>query len=251
MRSDAQIGVDKIMSSWNQIPAIASLTCAEVLEMLQAMCGWDASDLDFKIEYMRKYAGLTEDERFSLGYAKCFVEASMQGFRSAYADLCMETYMSRQVPPMCLPLRFVGWAGVQNDIGPAYEITDSHFTHGTRFFYTDEDIEGSLSDAKRLAKRIARESSGLCNVRAEMISELKTMEDGDGQKHCAVTFALADRKRRELFVNGVPYQSTGQKNPPYVFVLAKAGEFNCILGEMVNGDPDSCFVLAKHQYCMK
>ena len=69
-----------------------------------------------------------------------------------------------------------------------------------------------------------------------------------GMAHWCVTFRLEDTALREIAVNGKPVKPEKGKA---IFILPKAGEFDCMLGEIVHGDPDNAFVLAKHNYCMK
>ncbi len=59
---------------------------------------------------------------------------------------------------------------------------------------------------------------------------------------------MDDAAAREIFVNGQPVKPESGKA---IFILPKAGEFDCLLGEVVDGDPDNAFILARHQYCMK
>ena len=67
--------------------------------------------------------------------------------------------------------------------------------------------------------------------------------------HWCVTFRLEPAAIREIDVNGQPMKP--EKDSGAIFLLPKAGEFDCMLGEIVHGDPDNAFILAKHNYCMK
>lgn len=235
----------------NEIPTFKILNNEQIFKMLNALDD-NSPDRSALMDYMKEYVQFPQDIRYALSYVLSLVESSEGSFYSAYGRLAGEFYLRPKVPPLYLPFRFVGWAGVHNDVGAAYEMANSHFVHGTRFFYTDDDIENSSTEAEWLAERIARESSGLFDVRVERLPEVKCGNDGDGCERFGVTFSISPENSRSILVNGNPYQSVYEGiDRPIVFVLAKAGEFNCMMGEMVNGDPDACFVLAKHMFCMK
>ena len=66
-----------------------------------------------------------------------------------------------------------------------------------------------------------------------------------GQEVTVTTAVVSDG---EIYVNGrIKKPESGKA----LFLLPRAGEFDCMLGEIVDGDPDNAFILAKHQYCMK
>ena len=235
----------------NEIPTFKLLNNEQISKMLNALDD-NSPDRSALVDYMKEYVQLPQDIRYALGYVLSLAESSESGFYSAYGRLAGEFYLLPKVPPLYLPFRFVGWAGVHNDVGAAYEMAFSRFANGTRFFYTDDDIENSSDEAEWLAERVARESSGLIDVRVECLPEVKCGNGGDGRERFGVTFSISPENSLSTYVNGNPYHSVYEEiDRPVVFVLAKAGEFNCMMGEMVNGDPNACFVLAKHMFCMK
>ena len=200
---------------------------------------------------MKEYTDLPEEVQCALGYVSCLLESEADESYSAWDQYCtdiMQKYFEH-VPLMRLPLRFIGWAGKENEIGPAYEIDGTcHIRKESRIFYTDDDIQDSADKAEELAKDIAQASSGIADVRTEQLAQLRMM-DRDSESACwCVTFRLDETSRREADINGKP---AFPENGRAFFILPKAGEFECMLGEMVKSDPDNAFVLAIHNYCMK
>ncbi len=200
---------------------------------------------------MEQYTVLPEEVQCALGYMRCLMESSASGTYSAYGRYAMDMFRHNlgHIPLMRLPLRFIGWGGEHNEIGPAYEI-DSKCYNGSesRIFYTDEDICGNAEYSEKLAGYIAQRSSGIAEIRAEKLEVLRTMNREERKAHWCVTFTLDGTTVHEIFVNGK--QMTPEAGKAF-FLLPKAGEFDCMLGEIVDGDPDNAFILAKHSYCMK
>ena len=64
-----------------------------------------------------------------------------------------------------------------------------------------------------------------------------------------ISFRLSESARKHMIVNHQEIESG--EHGGAIFVLPKAGEFTCMLGEMLNDDPATCVILAKHMYCMK
>ena len=200
---------------------------------------------------MEKMMLLPEEVQCALGFMRCLLESSAGGAYSAYGRYCVDTMRSRmgKVPMMRFPLSFIGWGGKHNEIGPAYEMDRACLSgKDSRFFYTDEDILDSADTVERLAHSVAQASSGIADVRCEKLEELRTMNGDIRSPHWCVTFRMDDAAAREIFVNGQPVKPESGKA---IFILPKAGEFDCLLGEVVDGDPDNAFILARHQYCMK
>lgn len=197
--------------------------------------------------YMEMYEALPDEVQCALGYMRCLLESSMGGTYSAYGRYCMD--IMDQVPLMRLPLRFFGWGGEHNEIGPAYEIDGScGIGAASKIFYTDDEIRGDRDAAEELARGVLQVSSGIADVRAEQLEQLRTMGGEVGAAHWCVTFRLDDSALTEVAVNG---QHAKPEDGKAFFILPKTGEFDCMLGEVVGGDSDNTFILAKHNYCMK
>ena len=200
---------------------------------------------------MEKYTILPENVQCALGYIRCLLESTELGAYSAYGQYCRDLFRHNlgHVPLMQLPLCFIGWGGEHNEIGPAYEIDTKYcICTDSKIFYTDDDIQNSAEYAEKLARYIEEASSGIVDARAEQLEQLRTMNADIRPAHWCVTFRLDDKALKEVAVNGKPVKPEEGKA---TFILPKAGEFDCMIGEIVHGDPDNAFVLAKHNYCMK
>ncbi len=197
--------------------------------------------------YMEIYAALSDEAQCALGYMRCLLESSIGGSYSAYRRYCMD--IMGRVPPMRLPLRFIGWGGEHNGVGPAYEI-DGNCGIGasSKLFYTDDGIRGDRDAAEELARGVLEASSGIADVQAEQLEQLRTMDSDIRSAHWCVTFRLDDAALKEVAVNG---EHTKPEAGKAFFILPKTGEFDCMLGEVVDGDSDNAFILTKHSYCMK
>ena len=233
--------------NWKQVPAFA-MAQQQSKEMIERLLA--AESIEEKDAYMTDYLQKPEDMQCALGYMRCLIESSFAKAYSAYSRYCMEGFERRRVPPMRLPLRFIGWAGSHNDIGPAYEI-DSACLSGadSRIFYIDDDIQNHPESAEWLAKDIAQQSSGIEDVHAETLNSLYTLEGPETGMITGVSFRLSETARRNITVNHREMECG--EHGGEIFVLPKAGEFTCMLGEMLGGDPTACVILAKHMYCMK
>ena len=211
----------------------------------------DAQDAVSTSAAMDQFMLLPEKVQCALGFMRCLLESTADGAYSAYGRHCRDTLCSRMgaVPLMRLPVRFIGWGGEHNDIGPAYELDRACCAGAdSRFFYTDEDMTDRADMAEGLARGIAQASSGIADVRAEILEELRTMGGVNRSPQWCVTFRMDETAGREIYVNGrIKKPESGKA----LFLLPRAGEFDCMLGEIVDGDPDNAFILAKHQYCMK
>ena len=214
--------------------------------------GVSASDFEGRASYMDRYREMPEELQCALGYVRCLVESSTFGSHSAYYRQFKDWIDSGlgRIPSMRLPFRFLSWGGEYGDLGPVYEVDGGcFFDAGSRLFYSDDDIQDRRDWAEELAQGIAAESSGISHVRAELLPELRTVDGGDGEERWCVTFRLDEGARRDVTV-GDERMRAGE-NGSSLFVLARSGEFNCVLGEVVGGDADDCFVLSTHSYCMK
>lgn len=207
----------------------------------------------------------------ALGFVRSLLEAFSGRSHFAYGAAAFEWLYGKQAPPMRQPTRSIGWAGPRNDIGPAHEIDGKCLSNltaeGVRLFYSDEDIAGKPEYAEALAGWIARASSGIEDVRTEMLSGFRAfgpVKSGfrqrsyinarmyvhrDREQCRGITFRLSETHRRNVWVSGAS-MARGEHGGA-LFVLARAGEFNCIPGEMLDGDPADCCVLSRHSYCMK
>ncbi len=233
---------------WMELEA-AKIADPYIKTLFPSMEAEKAEDLAASME---KYALLPETAQCALGYMSCLLEAGMGGSYSAYDRYCMDFMRSRfgKIPSMRVPIRFIGWGGEHNEIGPAYEIDSAcHIAADSRIFYTDDDIQERPDYAEELARRIELASSGIADVRAEKLEVLRTMDSDRKAAHWCVTFRLDQASAREIAINGQPKQA--EKNGISFFLLPKAGEFWCMLGEIVHSDPENAFVLAKHSFCMK
>ena len=233
--------------NWRQLPAFA-MAQQQLPDMIRRLL--DTNSIEQKEAYMVEYTQKPEDMQCALGYMRCMIESSFAYPYSAYGRYCTELFQRRRVPPMRLPLRFIGWAGPHNDIGPAYEI-DSACLSGadSRIFYTDDDIQNRPESAEWLAEAVAQQSSGIVDVQSEMLQSLYTIEGLETGMISGVSFRLSKAASRKITVNQQEMECGEHSGA--IFVLPKAGEFTCMLGEMLGGDPAACVILAKHMYCMK
>lgn len=233
--------------NWKQVPAFA-MAQQQAQEMIKRLLA--AESIEEKEAYMADYLQKPEDMQCALGYMRCLIESSFAEAYSVYGRYCMEGFERRRVPPMRLPLRFIGWAGPHNDIGPAYEI-DSACLSGadSRIFYTDDDIQYRPESTEWLAEAVAQQSSGIVDLRSEMLQSLDTIEGPETGMISGVSFRLSKAASRKITVNQQEMECGEHSGA--IFVLPKAGEFTCMLGEMLDGDPTACVILAKHMYCMK
>ena len=233
--------------NWRQLPAFA-MAQQQLPDMIRRLL--DTNSIEQKEAYMVEYTQKPEDMQCALGYMRCLIESSFAYPYSAYGRYCTELFQRRRVPPMRLPLRFIGWAGPHNDIGPAYEI-DSACLSGSdsRIFYTDDDIQYRPESAEWLSRDIAQQSSGIEDVRTETLNSLYTLEGMEAGMIAGISFRLSETGWRNITVNQREMECGEHSGA--IFVLPKAGEFTCILGEMLDGDPTACVILAKHMYCMK
>ena len=157
--------------NWNELDAV-KISEPHMKVLFQIMDTEDAKQL---FAHMEKYAMLPEEVQCALGYMRCLLESGMGGFYSAYDkySIDMLRYTFGHVPFMRLPLRFIGWGGEHNEIGPAYEIDGRcQISENSKIFYTDDDIQGSADEAEELARYIAQASSGIVDVRTEQLEQL-------------------------------------------------------------------------------
>lgn len=151
---------------------------------------------------------------------------------------------------MRVPVELIGRAGGHNRVGLAYAFDPAGcFDPDSRFFYTDDDIDCGWRKPEGLARDIARLSSGIDDVRVERVNSLRTMKGNVGSKHNLITFRLNPAAKKDVHVDAERREADAQARA--ILVLPKTEGFECMLGEMVAGDPKNCFVLARHSYHMK
>jgi len=191
----------------------------------------DSEDFQQQKAYMEHYAALALPLQAELGYMTGMMRAGLLGATSVQ----YMAYMDRLggLDELRLPMAFCGWAGEHHDLGPAYTIRPECF-EGRKplLFYSDDDILECQEAAEALAKDIVRESAGICDVQV-MEAEMLWFPGEESVTGWAVCFAL------------------DKNDPDPVFVLPKAGEFNCCLGEMLVEVPRRGYMLARNSYCMK
>ncbi len=157
-------------------------------------------------------------------------------------------------------MEFYGWAGQHSEIGPAIRINRDGFPDNqeVRIFYADSDYHGhiwededgkelllneySMWELESLAKSIQNMSSGLTDVKVEML------EPGDGtDPFYAATYRLDEKAVKDIMVVGGK-SFTSKDTGGYLVVFQRYGEFTATLGVLVNGKP---VVLYQDSYSMK
>ena len=234
--------------NWNELFLLnKQVSPEEIVALLTALTEEEPSAME---KYMLNYNAMDSQRRAVLGYCAAFIQTDINGFKDPYAELALEWYESRQhpVPKFEKPVQFYGWAGEYSDTGPAMSIRKEAFPQGNEvIFYTDTEIAENEESALELAAGIAAESSGICDVRVEKLTEFAASEGPEPGDHVGIVFSLSEDAVKDALVIGgkrVPAQESGG----YVFVLPKAGEFDSIIGELAGG---TCFALSKDIWCMK
>lgn len=230
---------------WNELSVFKYVTADDMAVLAEVI---DQRNRSLMEEFVSAYAKLDSARQGALGYCMALLLASYGGYKSPYQKYYRDFLLCKESLNIKYPFAFCGWAGINNDIGPAYIINKEAFTgENNGLFYTDDDIRDERDGAERLAGWIAGESSGLWDVHVEKLSNLQTMEGPEEGGCWGIVFFLDEQAvRDEVIINGKPKMK--EESGGYLFVLPKAGEFNAILGERVE---DSCFILSKDMYCMK
>ena len=83
-----------------------------------------------------------------------------------------------------------------------------------------------------LARGVSHASSGIFEVRAEQLEQLRTMGGDMRSAHWCVTFRLDNTALKEVAVNGQQIKPEGGKA---FFILPKTGEFDCMLARSLTG----------------
>ena len=137
-----------------------------------------------------------------------------------------------EIPKLMLPVRFIGYAGKNSEVGPAYRLEPRCFAkYGETLFYTDEDISRDGERAGMLAEEIAAQSGGIKNMRAGTVSLTP-----ERPPFRCVYFETDSKKARELFINGKRMQV--EDNGGCVLVIPKTGEYCCQIGEVPEPDKE-------------
>lgn len=164
------------------------------------------------------------------------------------------------------PISFLGWADYEYmpskdhcfvHQGVAFRINrDSFIGREIELYYTDDDMLGEISDyrferLKEMLEKIKSCSSGLRDIRIHREKEERDfMFHGRMHEACMLTsfrfFLDSSKIKDSVSINGAEIPSSELGG--YVFVLPKAGEFFCELGEIVNGRRIPLLV---DDYCIK
>ncbi len=227
-----------------ELEAMRYVVPEEIDEMMTALTSEERETIK---AYMSKYDGMPPEKQGALGYTEALVGTSIFGFKSPYQEASRTAFFYPERRGLKRPFSFCGWAGAHNDLGPAYQINMEAF-HGknVKLFYTDDDIEAYPEEAEYLAGQIEKESSGISGVRTEKLGNFQVEEKHMGEKWGIVFTLSANAVKDRVSLNSRP--ATTDETGGYVFVLPKAGEFNCMLGHCQSG---ICCILSKDMYCMK
>lgn len=229
------------------LKAYQYVTDDEINDMMETLTGRDPDAIE---AFFDSYRQMEPVKQRALGYMYCVMKAAALGYSSAYRDAAMMFYLGRgRFDEFKPPLRFMGWAGRRNNIGPAYRILpEALFEEGkAEIFYTDSDIEKNREAVSELAVDIVSQSSGIASARVETMENV-LFEQVETEPVWGVVLTLDQSAVKEsIYVNGKlmgPEETGG-----YVFVLPKAGEFSCRLGQLTG--KGHYITLAKDLYCMK
>ena len=142
------------------------------------------------------------------------------------------------------------WGKAWHDQGVAFRIRRECFPEGpVRLYYLDDEhfpCRGG-EDAEIFLQLIRQHSSGISNVHVERRVCKGWHDHRDEEEQTLIVFDLDETAIHHTVVlsgNPVPTKDLGG----YVFVLPRAGEFNCVLGEIRD---DAVISLHKDDFCMK
>ena len=122
----------------------------------------------------------------------------------------------------------------------AFRITKESFSGRDPLLYYCDDDGFPWNDDKRL-EIINELSSGIADVRVENIGTRKNREGR------AVVFRLSEKNIRKYISLSGKQVDTAELGG-YVFMLPRAGEFFCELGEIIDGKPVPLHI---DDFCMK
>ncbi len=196
--------------------------------------------------YMEKYKKMDPVKQGALGYINALMNAMMFGYQSARQIERSLLFYCPERRDFKIPFMFYGWAGAYNDLGPAYKINTECFAEIDELFYSDDDIADDRGEAEHLAREIARESSGIAQVRVERLVKFQMTYERINERWGIVFVMDKNAVKESVCIGSRPV--TKDESGGFLFILPKVGEFNCILGHR---NEDGCFALSKDIYCMK
>lgn len=226
----------------------------EIMLAQSAFMSGDENRID---AYRRHYAALDSKTQAHVGYALAAMFHLTESFGLSAYLFCFRKDLTK----LHTPFAFIGWAGEHSDIGPAFSIRPECFAGGpVTLFYSDDDMnvyspsvrEERAAYTKALAQDIARCSSGLSDVRVIVLpgthddvaaKPLNTHKETHG-----IAFTLDSSAVRD-FVIVQGKELNASETGGYVFVLPRAGEFRCTMGELF--DDGLRLPLRVDSYCMK
>jgi len=150
------------------------------------------------------------------------------------------------------PIKMIGWADYRHndswmDQGVAFQIDPDCFESDEPVIYYQDDDSwpGSGDICEKKLELVRLYSSGIGNVRAED----RIVKDWYGQtaQRRTLVFELAPAKVKTSISLSGKDVSTAETGP-YVFVLPRAGEFYCTIGEIVG---ENAYTLHRDDFCMK
>lgn len=202
-----------------------------VNSMIEGNLSWE--------EYMPHYQDLTDDEKAIAAYLLAM------GGKSSGHGFMRRLQADRDVK---YPFMFSGWAGKHSDLGPMFQINRECFflEKDPLLFYTDDDLicydPKDQSDAQYLAEQIEKHSSGVTDVKVQMLTMYGMKEPVLG-----ITFRLAaDSIEETVELNGAQMKTTIRDG--YFFAVPKTGEFECVFGKVSDS---GCVNLHYDSFCMK
>lgn len=210
--------------------------------------------------YRAYYATLDPQLQARLGYAL----AAIFHLKETFGLPAYLFAFRRDLTKLKTPLSWLGWAGEDSDVGPAFALDPACFDRGpVTLYYSDDDLqiyspavrEERIARAQYLAADIAAHSSGLADVHAVVLpgrhsSVVTSPDQADGlaEETCAVAFTLDPAAiKPTLIIQGRTYDT--ENCGGYVFVLPRSGEFDCTIGQLF--DDNLRLPLRTDSYCMK
>ena len=197
---------------------------------------WKAELAQFREDYQKHLDHLTTEQQALTGYeiGRLGLSRGHSGFH--FAD-----------PDSSLPFSVCGWADYHHprwgrEQGVAFRINRPCFSGRDALLYYLDDDGFPFREEEDTPLRIIREcSSGISCVRTD------TVTDEEGAARRAVLFRLDEGNIRQTV------RLSGRDVDPgelggYVFVLPRAGEFYCQLGEVADG---KVIPLHLDDFCMK
>lgn len=139
------------------------------------------------------------------------------------------------------------WGEAWHDQGVAFRIRRECLPPGpVRLYYLDDD-HFPRQDEENILQLIRQHSSGISNIHLERRVCKGWHSNEEEEEQTLIVFDLDETAFHHTVVlsgKHVPTQDLGG----YIFVLPRAGEFNCVLGEIRD---DAVIPLHKDDFCMK